>query len=84
MKPCDLVKYKRVLGINEEEHEERRSWMRIKDFVGILLPPDPLKTYPHLRILWNTGEIMLTPIPPYDPELHFEVIREHSHPLMVG
>jgi hypothetical protein len=70
MKPGDLVRYRKL----REDDENETTWNRIKDLTGIVFSPDEDEREYHVRILWNTGEIHKHYIPPYDPELHFEVI----------
>ena len=73
MKPGDLVKYRKMAESEEEERESR--WDRIEDFRGIVLPGDPQEPRSHVRIMWNTGEIIIHLVPPYE-EAHFEVIDD--------
>ena len=72
MRAGDLVRYRNTSENEEEEWESQ--WDRIKDLRGIVLPRDPREPRSHIRIMWNTGEIMIHLIPPYDPQEHFEVI----------
>lgn len=66
----DLVKYRKL----DEEDENEPTWIRIRDLTGIVLPCDGEIRDSHIRILWNTCEIHVHFIPPYDPQEHFEVI----------
>ncbi len=68
----DLIRYRKLDEVDENES----TWIRIKDLTGIVLPPGGEIYEPHIRILWNTCEIHVHFIPPYDPQEHFEVLSE--------
>lgn len=75
MKPGDFIKYR----LTKDDEIRTPDWAEyLRTFRGVLLHPDPNDPNVHIRILWNTGEVMIAPIPPYDPDLDFEVIHESS------